>query len=501
MATDHETTEPTPRGDLLISTAIVAALLFVPAGFCFANGVLVLDPDYWWHLSAGEWILQNRAFPTVDQFSSYGAGQPWTAYSWLPELMLYGLYQTWGLRGVVAYSAVLSMGIIAALHALIGRLQPKPLVSVSLTSAALVGLAGLFSPRPWLFTLLLLIVELDLLLTATRTGNRRLLLWLLPLFCLWANAHIQFMVGLAVLAAAVAEPVLARFFPAGLVDDDSRGISFGWMLLIFVLSVAATLVNPYHYHLYEVAGRLLGQKELRNWISELTAMPFRSLVDWSVLAITLAATYALGRRRRVRLLLPMLMLMAVYFGFRSQRDTWLVAVIGLATLAYVLPRKIEVRGHLPRTPRRGLLGTLAVLFLAGFLTMDEAKLKDQLDAGYPAGAVEFIRHEQLMGPIFNEFAWGGYLIYQMPELPVGIDGRTMVHGQERLLRHFKTLRGRDWSGDRELTGARLVILPAQGTLASLLRLDPGFELLYEDSTSVVLGPVDRLVSHEVGESN
>jgi hypothetical protein len=193
--------------------------------------------------------------------------------------------------------------------------------------------------------------------------------------------------------------------------------------------------------------------------------------------------------------------MAVYFGFRSQRDTWLVAVIGLATLAYVLPRKIEVRGHLPRTPRRGLLGTLAVLFLAGFLTMDEAKLKDQLDAGYPAGAVEFIRHEQLMGPIFNEFAWGGYLIYQMPELPVGIDGRTMVHGQERLLRHFKTLRGRDWSGDRELTGARLVILPAQGTLASLLRLDPGFELLYEDSTSVVLGPVDRLVSHEVGESN
>ena len=501
MASNHETTEPTSRGDRLISTAILVALLFVPAGFCFANGALVLDPDYWWHLSAGEWILQNGAFPTVDEFSSYGAGQPWTAYSWLPELMLYGLYQAWGLRGVVAYSAILSMGIVGAFHALVGRLQPNLRVSVSLTLAALVGLAGLFSPRPWLFTILLLIVELDLLLTATRTGNRRLLLWLLPLFCLWANTHIQFMVGLAVLAAAVAEPVLARFLPADLVDDDSRRISFGWMLLIFVLSVAATLVNPYHYHLYEVAGRLLGQKELWNGISELLAMPFRSLPDWSVLAVALAAAYALGRRRQVRLLLPMLLLMAVYFGFRSQRDVWLVVVVGSATLAYVLPREADFRRHLPRTPRPGLVGTLAVLFLAGFLSMSEADLEDQLDDGYPAGAVEFVRAEQFLGPIFNDFVWGGYLTFHMPELPVSIDGRTMVHGEDRLLRHFKTLRGKDWTADRELAGARLVILPAEGTLTSLLRLDPSFQLLYEDSTSVVLGPADKLALHTAGESN
>ena len=53
----------------------------------------------------------------------------------------------------------------------------------------------LYTPRPWLFTILLFILELDILMRARRTGRLRGLLWLPAIFALWANVHIQFIDG------------------------------------------------------------------------------------------------------------------------------------------------------------------------------------------------------------------------------------------------------------------------------------------------------------------
>src|SRR5205085_564254 len=59
----------------------------------------VADPDLWFHLRAGQWTWEHRAVLTTDQFSSHGVGKPWLAYSWLFELLVYGLYQWLGLHG------------------------------------------------------------------------------------------------------------------------------------------------------------------------------------------------------------------------------------------------------------------------------------------------------------------------------------------------------------------------------------------------------------------
>ncbi len=171
------------------------------------------------------------------------------------------------------------------------------------------------------------------MLTASRSGNRRLLLWLLPLFALWANIHIQCMVGLVFLGLAAIEPLAARVLPDGWVSLDARRLPLGWLLGIFVLSAAAMLVNPYHFRLYLAALELLGQTALWNRIAELLAMPFRTWSNWIVLAVALAATFALGRQRQIRPLLVLALAAAIYFGFRSQRDAWMVLVTGLAALA------------------------------------------------------------------------------------------------------------------------------------------------------------------------
>ena len=43
---------------------------------------------------------------------------------------------------------------------------------------------------------------------------------------------------------------------------------------------------------------------------------------------------------------------------------------------------------------------------------------------YPARAAAFDESRGYGGPLFNDFNWGGYLIWRLPGLPVSVDGRT-----------------------------------------------------------------------------
>jgi hypothetical protein len=482
---------------------MLGLVLFLPALICFFRDALA-DPDVWWHLRAAQWILAHGDWPTTDHFASHGPPGPWTAYSWLAEMVLYGLYRAFGLRGLMLYTAALSVAIVAAFHGLLRRPGTDRRAAVVLTLVAVLGLITVQTPRPWLFSILLFVLQLDLLLTARRTGNRRLLLWLVPLFALWANVHIQFILGLVVLGVAVVEPLLVRLLPAEIADDSAGNIPVAWMLLVAVLSAAATLVNPYHYHLYEVALQLVGQSRLWNLIDELAAMRFRSIENWVVLAVTVAAAFALGwRRRQIPLLLILLLPLAVYSGFRSQRDVWFVLLVGLTVLAAALSKPIARKSITPPSWNWAVAGAVGLAVVAGSLLLGESRLRRRVEEGFPVHATRFLAEEPCGGPLFNPFDWGGYLIFHLPQVSVSIDGRTMVHGETRILRHADTLRGLEgWQDDPQLAEARTVLLRRHAALASLLRLDDRFRLVYEDSVAVVFArkahsqtPVSALGPH------
>jgi hypothetical protein len=162
----------------------------------------IIDLDIWYHLRTGQWIAENGTVPTTDPFSSYGMGKPWIAYSWLFEVLVYGLYRAFGLVGLVLYTVILSLMIAVALHALIRKREPHFSIGIAITVLGLGSIIPLLNPRPWLFTILFFIIELDILLAARRSGDPSRLLFLPPLFAVWANVHLQFVYGLFVLGLA-----------------------------------------------------------------------------------------------------------------------------------------------------------------------------------------------------------------------------------------------------------------------------------------------------------
>ena len=121
------------------------------------------------------------------------------------------------------------------------------------------------------------------------------------------------------------------------------------------------------------------------------------------------------------------------------------------------------------------------------LTIADTNRKD-----YPAGAVEFLREHRPPGPLYNHFNWGGYLIWTLPEYPVGIDGRTNLYGEDRLQHAFDTWMGLDgWDRDPDLLAAGVIIAPKNldTPLTDLLRsASDRWRIVYEDAAAVVFVP-------------
>ena len=69
---------------------------------------------------------------------------------------------------------------------------------------------NMISPRSWLFSILFFTVELSILFHVRRTNKIAPLLALPPLFVLWANLHMQFIYGLAVLGLFLVEVLLSQ---------------------------------------------------------------------------------------------------------------------------------------------------------------------------------------------------------------------------------------------------------------------------------------------------
>jgi len=469
------------RAEQVAQATVLAVLFAVPALMC-AHAACVTDPDIWWHLRTGEWILAHHAAPRVDLYSAELAGHPWLAYSWLYELVAVKLFHWLGLAGIVAYSSGMVLAITVAMVHMVRRVQRDFTLAVLLSFAAVFCMGRLYTPRPWLFTILFFILELDILMRARRTGRVRELLWLPPIFALWANVHIQFIDGLMVLGLAWVEAEAARWWSAA----ETR-VRPAWLGGALAASLLATLVNPYGWRIYGAAYELATQGGALNKVTELQALPFRGLPDFLILLLALASAAALAWRRRFALFETVLLGFAAVVAFRSQRDVWVMAAVGAVILASTITGSEKAAIRLPRFATAIAMLVAAVAVLAGFRAMhvNNARLETQLAKELPVRAVEAVRTKGYAGPLFNDFNWGGYLIWAL-RMPVSIDGRQNLYGDQRIDRSVATWSAQpDWASDAQLMSAGVVIGPVKAPLTQVLRMDSRFQLVYEDKLAAV----------------
>jgi len=472
-------------------------LLILMAGIAFDSRTTVRDPDIWWHLKTGDWIVQNHVVPYVGIFSRTAETRPWIAYSWGYEVLLSRAYSWFGLIGFGLFGILLTVAVAFALFWMLRRLSGSFWVAWIL---ALIGsFAFLFSlmPRPVFVSMILFMVVLTFLLGAQRSGKVQLLWWLPLLFALWANIHIQFIYGLFVVGLFMGINLLQRLASwVGIELDFLQQPALPLSPLIGVLFAcfAATFCGPYTYHLYRVVAAYSNSHVPYTTIQELSAFHFNSFTHYVLLLLTAAAFFAIGWPKKLDLFKLSLLIVASVVAFRTARDAWFVSICAAAFIADLCAGENgRATGEDAPTPvlklpeLAGVCAFVAILMLlvarnTGFNTRD---LDRAISREYPVNALNFVRQNSFPGPLYNHLDWGGFLIWYLPQYPVAIDGRNDLYGDEMDLLTYKSSQGEAYTSDPYLNEAGLVVLPKKLPLAILLTIDSRFRVVYQDQLAVV----------------
>lgn len=222
---------------LVVFSVALAALLLG----CYE----LFDPDVWWHLRTGQWIIEHHRVPQFDLFTFTSADRPWIDLHWGFQVVLALADSLGHVPGMILLAAVASAA--AVMIALTARTGDPPAWFAALCwLPALALMATRFDPRPEVFSCLFLAGYLAVLNRADRVPR---LAWVLPgIQVLWVNTHSLFILGPIVLACCWLERA-SRYLlgPAGGSRIAGPGLSHraGHFLAASAAVLLGTLVNPY----------------------------------------------------------------------------------------------------------------------------------------------------------------------------------------------------------------------------------------------------------------
>ena len=449
--------------------------------------------DLFWHLASGRFMVENLALPRLDPFRfGVGGGLAWVDHEWLFQLLVYAVERLGGLDALVALRVALVLTLAGVLYVAARRTGNGVGAAVALAAVALLGARPRFLIRPELFTFLALAAEL-LLLRRLVTGpkDRRTSLALLALAVLWTNLH-----GMALLAPVIAAAYLAGAAlqpdPDGLPDSAAR--RWRRALLMPAALAGALLINPYGLRVFAVTAGITGA------LADLSAINPEWLPVWrapqpmlfAALFAGFAALAALVletavRTRRVHLPAAIVTAGLALLALSAVRHQALFFVAGLFLAGETLALRSKVATPAPpgtAPAARPLLPVAGAAFLCLLLAawslhpptsgplaprQGRFELSHGLAPGrFPVAAADWLARNPDVGPLYNELAHGGYLLWRLyPPRQVFLDGRMEL--EPTLLREIVAAR----------TGAESwrAFLRRRGAAGALVR--------YEDRTRPV----------------
>ena len=191
----------------LVSTwAPLGVVALVPLFLLFGRSHQIGDPDTFWHIRAGDDLLENWRFAGPDPWSPFTANT-WVLHEWVPELALSLANRVDGLTGV-AWAWYMGTVLVALAFYASCRSQGRIVLSVIATVLALLGAAASLTPRPQLVSIALVAVVTAAWLSSARDGRARW--WLVPMTWVWACSHGMWFVSPLVGGAVVLGLLLNR---------------------------------------------------------------------------------------------------------------------------------------------------------------------------------------------------------------------------------------------------------------------------------------------------
>jgi hypothetical protein len=430
-----------------------------------AGNALLNDPDTYWQVVVGQWILDHRAVPRTDVYSFTMNGQPWISTQWLAQLLFGATYRAFGWAGPV----VLTAAAIASTFAMLARFLSQRLTSNATLVFVAVAIALMFPhllARPHVLAMPVMVAWVAGLVAAM--DRRGAPSWaLLPLMALWANLHGGFVLGLALMAPIGLDAIWRT--PAA----AQRSLLLRWATFGLAALVACCL-TPYGWESLLAARRILNLGQALALIGEWRAANFGHA---GPLELTVLIAFALVLWRGVTLP-PMRIVLVLGFVFMA-----LSHVRNAEVLALLAP--LVLAGPLAAQIGRGDSAAVAICVMAATILVASTRRFTPDLRNSPVAAVIELQKLHL-SRVFNDYDFGGYLIAS--GVPTFIDGRTELFGEKLMVDHNNASGLADPDDLFRLLAdykIEATLLRTQSAATKLLDRVDGWEKVYSDEIATI----------------
>jgi len=404
------------------------------------------DLDVCWLIRAGELIWQTGRIPETDIFSFTHYGQPWLLYQWGFEVFIGGLHMLAGLGGVVWGSGLLIASSYAIFFYFMLRLGIHRGHCIGLVALVMQINSFNWLSRPNTASIFFYIFLLLLLEGYRKSPSHRI--WFLPLlFILWTNVHLGFTSGLMVV---LLYGLWARFFPNGFREKEQYRDNR--LLVVFILCLLATLINPYGPRLFTYLWELSRATTMNSSICELHSPDFHSPAHLTLILLFVLLFWFGGFRYPGRGVLFSLVSITLVMALFSARHIPYFSIPAIIHLSYIwVARKSQTSEvRVPRVDQTKGWGwglafagvSLVAVVIIGNL---RPEFYDFNEKWVPKGATDYL--ETVVGKpepsrVFTSGGgtqWNDYLLYRLyPRIKVFIDTRFDMYG-DAFFKNYLTL--------------------------------------------------------------
>jgi len=456
--------------------------------------------DYWWYLRLGKDILKQGAIPLVDTMGYSRAGEPIFYQQWLSGIIFFLVYQA----GNAPLTFLLRALLIGITYGSIWYMMRSHVGARTATLLLIVlGMAtsNNWMIRPQLFAYPLFLLCLFAIYEWQKGSNR--LLFLLPLSTfLWANLHGSFVLpfllaGASLVFGAPNIELRSKGFLSALRDLGGSKKHKAMFITILAMLVAS-LLNPHGFGVWQYLVFILN-----NPSDYLFSVEWRPPTNegWQMniffawmLALPILASFS---KQKLTWLEWILFLGFGWLALSGVRYViWFMFLLAIFTAKLVsewtniyIDKPIEKINPRINTSIAVMLLLLSLVFMPGVRDSWWEDAPDLYElTTTPVDAVEFLKtREDLPDPLWNDYAFGSYLEFNLPSRPTWMDTRMYSFSLEQWQEYVRVTSGKDWQEmfDRESINLLLLSQAAQPNLIQAVSESPNWCEEYSDEYAVI----------------
>lgn len=479
---------------------------------------IIHEPDLWWQIRTGQWIMENNQVPKLDVFSFTYLNEPWINVKWFAEVLMASVNDFFGVEWLVLLQIFCITLILFFCYRLSNAILLKYANIKSTVPKIGIMIAGLLllftinyrmNSRPEMFSHLLVIVFLYYLFKYSKSKSNWLYI-IIPLQIFWTNTHEAYGMGVVLILIFLFAHWIEYFM-----YQQEKPLKF---TLVGIVAILSSAINPNGAKMIAHPFNIFGQLSENKFTSEL--LGFKDGDFWHyqafIMLIFFAACLLLftkGEKKRnsikeivtsFGLAYVLIVLAFFYLSLTAFRNIPFFMIVCTPLIANYIDVKINSENN------KQYYGVIVVsLFFYVMIGSNQFYNKllprERFGIGInsettPIGAAQFLKENNIKGKGFVDYLTSAYFLYELqPDYKSYIDLRDLdvftadffknvfrvYQAPKSQVAGNKTL----WQFLNELDDLNYVVLlnspPFENLNKYLVHSDNDYELVYADNLNSV----------------